>query len=138
MIRIHRFDNNAPSSLLNHSHSGFLSPAPSIFECLDANMSAKGMRISVSTEEELGSSMERKDAADDFGEPVVRGEEGFLSSVLKLHIFMVGIWEIDELGCLIICCLVYQRTSESTILYILNILTIFCCSQIIFYISFSR
>ena len=58
---------------------------------------------------------------------VVRGEEGFLSSVLKLHIFMVGIWEIDELGCLIICCLVYQRTSESTILYILNILTIFCC-----------
>ncbi|XP_027152161.1 uncharacterized protein LOC113752237 [Coffea eugenioides] len=103
MIRIHRFDNNAPSSLLNHSHSGFLSPAPSIFECLDANMSAKGMRISVSTEEELGSSMERKDAADDFGEPVVRGEEGFLSSVLKLHIFMVGIWEIDELGCLIIC-----------------------------------
>ena len=32
-------------------------------------MSAKGMRISVSTEEELGSSMERKDAADDFGEP---------------------------------------------------------------------
>ncbi|CDP19948.1 unnamed protein product [Coffea canephora] len=39
------------------------------FEILDANMSAKGMRISVSTEEELGSSMERKDAADDFGEP---------------------------------------------------------------------
>ncbi|CDP20673.1 unnamed protein product [Coffea canephora] len=74
MIRIHRFDYNAPSSLLNHSHSGFLSPAPSYFrslsglnaegfESLDANMSAKGMRISVSTKEELGSSLERKDAA---------------------------------------------------------------------------
>lgn len=58
---------------------------------------------------------------------MVRGEEGFLRSVLKLHIFMVGIWEIDELRCLIICCLVYQRTSESTILYILNIFTFCCC-----------
>ncbi|CDP21020.1 unnamed protein product [Coffea canephora] len=41
-------------------------------------MSAKGMRISVSTEEELGSSMERKDAADDFGEPVYQRNMVFL------------------------------------------------------------
>ena len=38
-------------------------------ESLDENMSAKKRRISVSTEEELGNSLERKDAADDFGEP---------------------------------------------------------------------
>ncbi|XP_027154308.1 uncharacterized protein LOC113754155 isoform X2 [Coffea eugenioides] len=39
-------------------------------ESLDENMLAKKRRISVSTEEELGNSLERKDAADDFGEPV--------------------------------------------------------------------
>ncbi|CDP05398.1 unnamed protein product [Coffea canephora] len=38
-------------------------------ESLDENMSAKKRRISVSTEEELGNSLERKDVADDFGEP---------------------------------------------------------------------
>nr|XP_027098272.1 uncharacterized protein LOC113717685 isoform X2 [Coffea arabica]XP_027098273.1 uncharacterized protein LOC113717685 isoform X2 [Coffea arabica] len=45
------------------------------FESLDANMSAKS-RISVSTEEELGNSMERKDADDDFGEPVNLSQAG--------------------------------------------------------------
>nr|XP_027099072.1 uncharacterized protein LOC113718363 [Coffea arabica] len=98
VITIPRFDYNTSSSLLSHSHSGFLITCPikreksatkeamSIlekyfgplsglnaegFEILDANMSAKGMRISEysSMEEELGSRMERKDAADDFGEP---------------------------------------------------------------------
>nr|XP_027100498.1 uncharacterized protein LOC113719489 isoform X3 [Coffea arabica] len=97
VITIPRFDYNAPSSLLSHSHSGFLITCPikreksatkeamSILEkyvrslsilnaegseSLDVNMSAKKRRISVSTEEELGNSLERKDAADDFGEPV--------------------------------------------------------------------
>ncbi|XP_027095400.2 uncharacterized protein [Coffea arabica] len=96
VITIPRFDYNAPSSLLSHSHSGFLITCPikreksatkeamSILEkyvrslsilnaegseSLDVNMSAKKRRISVSTEEELGNSLERKDAADDFGEP---------------------------------------------------------------------
>ncbi|XP_071928588.1 uncharacterized protein [Coffea arabica] len=48
------------------------------FESLDANMSAKS-RISVSTEEELGNSMERKDADDDFGEPGF----GFLKEMIS-------------------------------------------------------
>ncbi|XP_027152942.1 uncharacterized protein LOC113753062 isoform X3 [Coffea eugenioides] len=98
VITIPRFDYNAPSSLPSHSHSGFLITCPiskrgrrvqqkkpcqflkkyvrslSILnaegsESLDVNMSAKKRRISVSTEKELGNSLERKDAADDFGEP---------------------------------------------------------------------
>ncbi|XP_027152814.1 uncharacterized protein LOC113752953 isoform X2 [Coffea eugenioides] len=95
VITIPCFDDNAPS-LLSHSHSRFLITCPikreksatkeamSILEkyvrsvnilnaegseSLDVNMSAKKRRISVSTEEELGNSLERKDAADDFGEP---------------------------------------------------------------------
>ncbi|XP_027100499.1 uncharacterized protein [Coffea arabica] len=105
VITIPRFDYNAPSSLLSHSHSGFLITCPikreksatkeamSILEkyvrslsilnaegseSLDVNMSAKKRRISVSTEEELGNSLERKDAADDFGEPVKLTRSGLL------------------------------------------------------------
>nr|XP_027066505.1 uncharacterized protein LOC113692313 [Coffea arabica] len=60
VITIPRFDYNAPSSLLSLSHSGFLVTCPI----------TKKRRTSVSTEEELGNSLERKDAANDFGEPV--------------------------------------------------------------------
>ncbi|KAL3502172.1 hypothetical protein ACH5RR_036621 [Cinchona calisaya] len=92
VISIPRFDYSAPSSLLNHSHSGFLITCPikreksatkeamSIlekyirslsglnaegFESLDANMSAKRRRI---CEEELGNNIESKAAAND-GQP---------------------------------------------------------------------
>ncbi|XP_071928589.1 uncharacterized protein [Coffea arabica] len=55
--------------MFHHTHSQTPSTLNAEgFESLDANMSAKS-RISVSTEEELGNSMERKDADDDFGEP---------------------------------------------------------------------
>ncbi|XP_027152941.1 uncharacterized protein LOC113753062 isoform X2 [Coffea eugenioides] len=106
VITIPRFDYNAPSSLPSHSHSGFLITCPikreksatkeamSILEkyvrslsilnaegseSLDVNMSAKKRRISVSTEKELGNSLERKDAADDFGEP--EGALGWVSGI---------------------------------------------------------
>ncbi|XP_071928946.1 uncharacterized protein [Coffea arabica] len=59
VISIPRFDYDASSSLLNHSHSGFL------ITCLVTKKS----RISVSTEEKLGNSLAKKDTADDFGEP---------------------------------------------------------------------
>ncbi|XP_071928944.1 uncharacterized protein [Coffea arabica] len=80
VISIPRFDYDASSSLLNHSHSGFLITCLVICqifeysnaegsESLDVNMSAKKSRISVSTEEKLGNSLAKKDTADDFGEP---------------------------------------------------------------------
>nr|XP_027098275.1 uncharacterized protein LOC113717685 isoform X4 [Coffea arabica] len=62
--------------MFHHTHSQTPSTLNAEgFESLDANMSAKS-RISVSTEEELGNSMERKDADDDFGEPVNLSQAG--------------------------------------------------------------